>query len=346
MTDFLTTIPHLNETQRSTLRSHDLDTADAIVAFTVESLSAATGLTLGSAGKLLTAAKRALDSGTPQGTLNIDAKHEAMHRACRAALEAVAENPLPHRVKALADYRIGYAVVVDGKLHVDMTRDLTRDIEGGAPVPRLWQGHRVVPVADLVAPAVLWHPRTGKPLQAGKDEFGIAWADLGIDVLRLLTYGYNIDAFHGMTDAAVFEQGKLAKAEMSPMLANLKRRAVAERINLERINEVHPMPSRNDFEQAPPRAVPTTGSPVSRLAGLFLNMFSADELRRFIRYMPGGNEIDGLMPGSGVSAMQVAHAAADLLHRHGHITRALRDRLVVDRPRRAEEIDAFFTSVL
>ena len=44
--------------------------------------------------------------------------------------------------------------------------------------------------------------------------------------------------------------------------------------------------------------------------------------------------------------MAVADAVTGILIRHGRLNRSLRDVLVAERPKRADEIDAFFSSIL
>lgn len=77
-----------------------------------------------------------------------------------------------------------------------------------------------------------------------------------------------------------------------------------------------------------------------RLEILLLSLFSADELRRFIRYLPGGDALTGQLPGATASPAALAGEAVAALARTGVLAdpefwRRLRD----ERPRRAAEID-------
>jgi hypothetical protein len=76
------------------------------------------------------------------------------------------------------------------------------------------------------------------------------------------------------------------------------------------------------------------------LESLLLSMFSADELRRHLHYLPGGDEIAGALPGTHAAPATLAHEAVAVLAR----TRVLHDptfwaSLREARPRRAAEID-------
>ena len=73
------------------------------------------------------------------------------------------------------------------------------------------------------------------------------------------------------------------------------------------------------------------------LHGLLLSLFSADELRRFIRYGPDGDAIAAELPGASASPAALAEAVVTALE-----TRGLDDdffkRVLAERPRRASDI--------
>jgi hypothetical protein len=76
------------------------------------------------------------------------------------------------------------------------------------------------------------------------------------------------------------------------------------------------------------------------LSTLLLSLFSADELRRFIRYLPEGDQLSAQLPGGPVSAATFVHEAVDMLDRVGVLEgHDFWDRLVVERPRRKHEIE-------
>ncbi len=74
------------------------------------------------------------------------------------------------------------------------------------------------------------------------------------------------------------------------------------------------------------------------LSKLFLSVFSADELRRFLRFTCGSELVDAL-PGNG-SFATLAEAAVDVLDKRGLVTAALFQALRVERVRRKADIDA------
>lgn len=77
------------------------------------------------------------------------------------------------------------------------------------------------------------------------------------------------------------------------------------------------------------------------LEHLLLSMFSADELRRWVRYLPGGEHVTLRLPGANVSpALLVAETVAALA-RDGLLQEDFFwARLATERPRRQAEIDA------
>lgn len=76
--------------------------------------------------------------------------------------------------------------------------------------------------------------------------------------------------------------------------------------------------------------------PVKQLARLLAGLFTADELRRFLR----GHDLDASLPGAEAAPVLVAHAAAQELARRGRVDEALFDALTRERPERGAEIDA------
>lgn len=327
MGDFLDSVSHLTPEQRVALRGQELDNPDAIVAFTPEVIASTAGLTLGAAGRLLRAAQQELDR---QAT---DRKHAIRLAELQSALTLARQDPKPHRLRALQKLGFTHVVQTSGEINPQMTLDMRADIDEGASVPRLWQGERVVSVDSLIEPTVFRHWRTGQTLQAGKDDLtGIPWADLGLDVLRLLVYGQRLDAFHGMTDAAVFEQAKAGK------LTALRQRATNEGVDLATMDRVlvHGDTGTSVGSRTPTERVGAH----TRLNALLASLFDAGELRRFIHhYYP---DIEGSLPGPTASMAQLAFDAVAALHREGCVNSVLRDLLAQERPRRRADILALF----
>ena len=76
------------------------------------------------------------------------------------------------------------------------------------------------------------------------------------------------------------------------------------------------------------------------LEKLLLSLFSADELRRFLRYLPDGESIDRRLPGAHASPAQLVNEAIAVLERDGLLVDpTLWERMISERPRRKSEID-------
>lgn len=80
--------------------------------------------------------------------------------------------------------------------------------------------------------------------------------------------------------------------------------------------------------------------PHEALDKLLLSLFSADELRRFIRYLPEGDKLSAQLPGGTVSAAHFVDGAVTTLDNHGLLADPdFWTRLAAERPRRKREID-------
>jgi hypothetical protein len=75
------------------------------------------------------------------------------------------------------------------------------------------------------------------------------------------------------------------------------------------------------------------------LANLLLSLFSADELRRWLRYLPGGDGLTGRLPGVNASPASLASEAVAELEHEGMIDEVFWGRLIEERPRRKADID-------
>ncbi len=75
------------------------------------------------------------------------------------------------------------------------------------------------------------------------------------------------------------------------------------------------------------------------LEKLLLSMFSADELRRLIRYLPDGDALVARLPGVNASLASLATETVVLLAREGMIDADFWARLETERPRRKADID-------
>lgn len=356
MPDFLESITFISSEQRAALRADDLDTAAAFAHVTVAMLQAPPfGLTIGKASRLLAAAHGDSSALPAPSTMvvNIAEPPDLRTRIERALAAAEVDHGA---VGALADLGVERVVLgVDGKVDAAATLAMRAHASTGAPIGQTWQGARIASARSLSTPTVWCSPRTSRPLQGGKDEVtGTEWATLGLDRLRIAAFGYEQEMFVGMTEAAVLEEIK-GKGEM---FSRVERRMVALGVKPEDMDRAvvfgarkepdaaHPL--RRDGAPRPPSALRggqlTGGTMIANLSGLLLSMFSADEIRRFFRYQPNGSDFAAGLPGSTASPAAVAQAAADMLIRHGMLTRSLRDALVAERPRRADQIDAVFSA--
>lgn len=81
-------------------------------------------------------------------------------------------------------------------------------------------------------------------------------------------------------------------------------------------------------------------SPASQLYELLLSMFSADELRRFLRYHGSVSLITNVLPGPTASEAELVRAAVDTWLRWGAVDEALFSALRSERPGRVAEIEA------
>ncbi len=357
MGDFLDTLPFLSPEQRAALRAEDLDTAVAFVHVPISTLQAAPfSLTLGKASRLLAAAQ---DERAHTPTLAPPPAPQTVHvslaeplsmqaRIERALAAAEAD---PSTAGALLDLGVEHVVIgAHGKVWPAATIAMRAHAASGAPVGKTWQGAKIASVRSLSTPVVLCSPRTGRPLQDGKDEVTeTPWGMLGLDGLRLAAFGYEQDMFAGMSEDAVLSMiagGKDARAKIEKRMAALDVKPEDMDPRVVFTARIDPAAHRPDVR--PPSTLrggqATGGTLLANLTRLLLAMFSADELRRFLRYQPGGADFVGALPGSNCSPADFAFAAADRLIRHGMLTRDLRNALVAERPNRAAEIDTVFSA--
>lgn len=75
------------------------------------------------------------------------------------------------------------------------------------------------------------------------------------------------------------------------------------------------------------------------LENLLLSMFSADELRRLVRYLPDGDALAARLPGATASPALLASETVAALVREGMIDAPFWERLLSERPRRKPDID-------
>ncbi len=350
--DFLDSIPFLTPELRATLRSEDLDTAAAFAHVTVLTLQAPPfSMTLGKASRLLSAAMDNAVLAPPTITVKF---HEPVDLRTRIERALVAAEADPATAGALQDLGVQYVVLGDhGKVWPSATVAMHNHVATGAPIGATWQGAKIVSVRSLSAPVVLCSPRTGRPLQDGKDEVTeTPWGALGLDGLRVAAFGYEQGMFDGMSEAIVLDQiggNKEARVKTEKRMKALDVKPEdMDRLVVFKARVVEPTPTRphGAMRDGSPHKAPLTRgwSLLASLTALFLAMFDSGELRRFLGYRPGGEDFVRGLPGGNSSAATFANAAADQVIRHGWLTRDLRNALVAERPRRSSEIDAIFSA--
>jgi hypothetical protein len=351
MSDWLDTLDFLTPDQRKTLREHDLDAPAALRRLSAEQIAAHSGLSIGKAGRILDAAHDSAPAiATPTSfTLKLPEAVPHNERVARALEAAAADQSKLQVLLELGVSRVvvGTTELPDGEaINVSSTLAMLRHAESGAPVSSTWAGLRIVDVRDLTAPRIFCNPRTGRVLQDGRDEVSaVPWAELGLDNLRLAAFGYTVGLFEGRAEEAVFASIR----DDAALRQRISVMAKAERVDLATMDarvvwhqRAESSPRRDGSPDRGASSPVRGGSPLSQFATLLQSLFSADELRRFVRFLPGGNDLAGGLPGSTASLATVASDAVDILSRNGRINRDLRDRLRAERPRKADEIDAVF----
>lgn len=355
MTAWLDSLDFLTPSQREDLKRQDLDAPEAVRMLTAPQLAGlGLDLTIGKAARLLAAAQV---SGPAQATAtNVSVQiAEPPDHATRVqrALEAAAADP--SKLGALVDLLDHVVVGTEADpesdaINVAATRAMLAHLATGALVGSTWSGLRVVSVREVVAPRIYCNPRTGKALQAGKDEVSLVpWAELGIEGLRLAAYGYERGLFEGRSEDAVFASVRDDKA-LRQRIAVMAKAAGVELALLDGrliwTRQVKPAPL-GPIRELPPRQV-RDGSPRlnpwAMLSGLLGEVFSADELRRFIRETCG-RQVADMLPGPMTSLASLAAETATLLQRQGLVTADLRAALYASRPRRADDIDRVFAAL-
>lgn len=260
--------------------------------------------------------------------------------------EALAELAGPGRVLAETRLRgLGVSRVArceDGRPHRTATFDY---LAHEAPSVRWWEfegvEYEIVGLGELGAKRK-HHPRTGEPL--GRDPAGWYRKDRGALVVAAAVYLEGLDAGDPeRTVLATVEAGSgyaAIAAQRVSRSPELRRRAEAR---IDGAEASDPEPARTGLAVGAPASSPS--NPYLMLERLLISLYSAGEMRRFVRYLPGGEQLLGELPGESVSHAKLASEVVEVLRRHRSIDAALRDRLRAERPRFANEIDAVFDAL-
>ena len=349
--DFIDSLTFLTEDQCRVLREQDLTAPEDFAHITISRLEAAPfSLTTGKASKVLRAAKVPTSGAPVVNNSHITVTHAGapdtatrIDKALAGARDDVASASLL--------VELGVALVVlaaDDKIDVEATKAMRQHVAAGAPSGATWQGQRIAETATLSTPPVWCSPRTGQPLQAGKDEItDTAWGELKLDGLREAAFGYEQGMFANMPDTFVwkqmFENGLGIRDKIRTRMKALN--VTPESMDRVVVFRRQAAPRGDLGHDAVGQAVPLGRVGLSsNLSSLLLRLFSGEEMRRLLRYLPDGDAIMAALPGANASPASLAMEAATYLQRHGLINRDLRDRLVAARPRWVDDIDRVFSA--
>lgn len=347
--DFIDSLTFLTEDECRVLREQNFTDPEDFAHVTISRLEAPPyRLTTGKASKLLRAAKIPVaGAGTPvvNNVAITHAEPPSLANRIDAALLAARDDV--SAAGLLVELGVPLVVLAaDDKIDPEATKAMRQHVAAGAPAGATWQGQRIAETATLSTPPVWCSPRTGQPLQAGKDEITeTAWGELRLDGLREAAFGYEQGMFANMPDSFVFEQLRVNGLGIRDKIRVRMKALGVTPESMDRVVVFRAEPPRGHVEVGfhGDRRTPKPGSLVGNLRALLQASFSADELRRFVSHNIG-SDFAANLPSPGVSLAELAFAVAENLIRHGYIKRELRDALRSARPNRAADIDAVFSA--
>lgn len=341
--DFIDSLTFLTEDECRVLREQNFTDPEDFAHVTISRLEAPPyRLTTGKASKLL----RAAGAGTPvvNNVAITHAEPPSLANRIDAALLAARDDV--SAAGLLVELGVPLVVLAaDDKIDPEATKAMRQHVAAGAPAGATWQGQRIAKTTTLSTPPVWCSPRTGQPLQAGKDEITeTAWGELRLDGLREAAFGYEQGMFANMPDSFVFEQLRVNGLGIRDKIRVRMKALGVTPESMDRVVVFRAEP-RGHVEVGfhGDRRTPKPGSLVGNLRALLQASFSADELRRFVSHNIG-SDFAANLPSPGVSLAELAFAVAENLIRHGYIKRELRDALRSARPNRAADIDAVFSA--
>lgn len=345
--DFIDSLTFLTEDECRVLREQDLTAPEDFAHVTIPRLEAAPfRLTTGKASKVLRAAKVPTAGGPVVNNVSISQAEPPSLTARIDKALALAREDVSH-AGLLVELGVPLVVLAaDDKIDVEATKAMRQHVAAGAPAGATWQGQRIAETASLSTPPVWCSPRTGQPLQAGKDEItDTAWGELKLDGLREAAFGYEQGMFANMPDSFVFEQMKANGLGIRDKIRTRMKALGVLAESMDRIVVFRAEPPRGHIEVDFPgdRRTLKPASLAGNLRALLQASFSADELRRFITHNLG-RDFAACLPSPGVSLAELAFSAAENIIRHGYVNRDLRAALRSERPNRAAEIDAVFAA--
>ena len=195
---------------------------------------------------------------------------------------------------------------------------LSPEAAASARAAGLFEGRAIRKFCDLLPRAYEPRSPTGQrePLQAGADwRTGVRWGDLSRVDLGLAAWAVEQGLTGGAADD-VLHADFVSRGHKYANADRVRRARGVTDAQLEALVEAGPSTSRQHGGDDPGPATPPAAT-AKDLYSLFLSMFGADELRRFVAYLPHGSTLAAELPGSGVTMAQLAWDAADLLHKHG-----------------------------
>lgn len=226
-----------------------------------------------------------------------------------------------------------------GDIDLARTKEFLQYCEDGSPRPSsgLWKDCAITPLSEYIRiRTVRRNPLTGMYLQGNADEYSeVPWGDLSVQDVALVAFAQAEGLLQHVSEEDVFECFKSGQGDL---VARARRRLAAKGASLKPfvlsvtaaapVRPVDPAPSHNS-------------SPQYALYTLLLNIFSVDELRRFIQYsVLDGSRLLASLPGSAATPSQVVFGLCDLLKREGLIGPNLFDSIEQFRPARKRDIQA------
>lgn len=216
----------------------------------------------------------------------------------------------------------------------------------------LWNGRGLIDVVSFMPPEpeTLRSPfgaelvEQGDPLVATDSMTGIPWGMLRLDgapagraTLGLCMWAVSKNIHAGASETVVYNDF-LTGGPICQRAVNLANNLKVTKEMLVEMPVIKRTVAPPAAAAAPILSTPRRGlSRDEQIAKLLLSLFSADELRREVRYT--SDELEHSLPGAGESPAKLAPAVVELLDRHGLLTTFLH-RVRDERPRRAAEVDA------
>ena len=263
--------------------------------------------------------------------------------ATKAIVTKIAEGDRsPDMLSAARSLSISSVARLDGAVSVAATLSyLAHLAEGGSARPS-WKDHEIVDLAELVKKLRI-SPTNGGELEDGVDpRTGIDWSSKSDEMVARIRFAAQDGMLAGMSDSAIvtaYEGGD------QHMIDRTKRRMKTAKVDVEsllrglREERRHVATGFSPSQSVAP--VSAAGS-TANLHGLILRMFGASEMRTFVRYGVDGERLARSLPGENASPNEIAFAIVRVWQQQGHVDRSLMERMIAERPRRADEIRQVF----